>query len=81
MAVMVKRTACSVAWLIAIAWGFNLANLVLGLPPLIGVLLGTAVAAVVLIDPTHRIWPAPAVEAGREATDHRHMVPASSTRT
>jgi hypothetical protein len=81
MAAMVKRTACSVAWLIAVAWGFNLANLVLGLPPVIGMLLGAAVAAVVLIDPTHRIWPARALEAGRQAADHPGMVPASSTRT
>ena len=81
MAVMIKRTACSVGWLIAVAWGFNLANLVLGLPAVIGMLLGAAVAAVVLIDPTHRIWPTPAIEAGRKASDRRRVVHASPTRT
>jgi uncharacterized protein (DUF697 family) len=81
MTAMVKRTACSVAWLMSVAWGFNLANLVIGLPPVIGLLLGGAVAAVVFIDPTHRIWPVPAVGAGRTASDRGHMVPASPTRT
>jgi hypothetical protein len=81
MAAMVKRTACSVAWLMSVAWGFNFANLVLGLPPVIGLLLGGAVAAMVFIDPTHRIWPAPAVGTGRTASGPRPMVPSSPTRT
>ena len=81
MAAMAKRTACSVAWLMSVAWGFNLANLVLGLPPVIGLLLGGAVAAMVFIDPTDRIWPAPAARAGRTGSDRRRMVPASPTRT
>jgi hypothetical protein len=81
MAPMVKRTACSVAWLMSVAWGFNFANLVIGLPPVIGLLLGGAVAAMVFIDPTHRIWPAPAVRARRTASDPRRMVPASPTRS
>jgi hypothetical protein len=80
MAVMVKRIACSFAWLIAVAWGFNLANLVLGLPAGIGMVLGAAVAALVVFDPMHRIW-APAADAERAASDRRRMVPASPSRT
>jgi hypothetical protein len=81
MAAMVKRTACSVAWLMSVAWGFNLANLVLGLPPVVGLLLGGAVAAMAFVDPMHRIWPAPAVGGERRASDRRLMVSASPTRT
>lgn len=81
MAVMVKRIACSFAWLIAVAWGFNLANLVLGLPAGIGMVLGAAVAALVVFDPMHRIWAAPAADSERDASDRRRIVPASPSRT
>jgi hypothetical protein len=55
---MAKRTVSAVLWLFAVAWGFNYISLITGAPPILGILLGAAVAAFVGVDPLHAIWPA-----------------------
>ena len=54
---MVKRTACSLLWLFAIAWAFNFISAYTGVPQGVGSVIAVAVAAFVGVDPLHAIWP------------------------
>jgi hypothetical protein len=62
---MVKRLSSVALWFIAVGWGFNLLGLITGTPPIVGIVVGAAVAAFVGIDPLHLFWPikAPALVA------------------
>jgi hypothetical protein len=70
---MAKHLVASLLWYLAVAWGWNYIAALTGLPSIIGLGLGAAVAAFVAIDPFHLVWAkaaadAPASEAPRQAT-------------
>jgi hypothetical protein len=46
---MLKRSVTAVLWFLAAGWGWNLLSLATGLPAFPGIVLGLALAAVVLV--------------------------------
>jgi hypothetical protein len=71
---MLKRTACSFLWLVAVGWAFNFISAYTGAPQLMGSVLAIAVAAFVGLDPLHVLWPAPE----RSSTTAREAIPTAN---
>lgn len=63
---MFKRIACSMLWLVAVAWAFNFLSAYMGVPQVMGSVLAVAVAAFVGIDPLKVIWPAAVASSTRD---------------
>ena len=55
---MVKRIACALVWLFAVAWAFNYVAAYTGLPQIVGGVIASAAAVFVAADPFHKLWPA-----------------------
>jgi hypothetical protein len=54
---MIKRAVSAVLWLFVVAWAWNYASALLGVPQLVGPLLGVVVGAFVGIDPFGLFFP------------------------
>lgn len=57
---MAKRIISAVLWFFAVAYGWNLLAMLLGVGDAFGLFAGMAVALFVGLDPLHRIWARPA---------------------
>jgi hypothetical protein len=55
---MFKRIACGALWFLTIGWGFSFLNLIIGAPPVIGLILAASGSAFIAVDPLHVFWPA-----------------------
>jgi hypothetical protein len=77
---MTKRVVASFLWAFAIYSGGELAWGLLGVPRIVGPVLGIAVASFVLLDPTGRIWLAsPGRRIARIPDQTATVDPASAT--
>ena len=68
---MKKRLLATVLWFYATWYGWSILADMVGMPAMLGPVIGLAVAAVIGLDPMHRIWtkqptPAPATVSALE---------------
>ena len=64
---MLKRTVAGVLWLLAFWSAWAVVSVAVVLPPIPGVLIGTAIGVFVAIDPFHRIWESTAAPSAQPA--------------
>jgi hypothetical protein len=64
---MLKRTVAGILWLLAFWSAWAVVSVAVVLPPVPGVLIGTAIGVFVAIDPFHRIWESTAAPSAQPA--------------